>query len=72
MGRLIDDMYGLLKTEDPNLEGKKSVVNQVFEEMDENSDGEITESEFVQSCLGQQHISKLLALKILDILVDEI
>ena len=72
MARLIEDMYGLIKSEAPNIGDKKSVVEKAFDEMDENSDGEITESEFIQSCLGQQQISKLLALKILDILVDEI
>ena len=62
------DMYELLKTGEPNIANKKTLVDTVNTEMDEDCDGEISESELIQSCLGQHKISKLLALKIIDIL----
>ena len=69
--KLIRDMYGLLKTEDPDIASKEKIAKTAFAEMDKDNDGKITEDEFVQSCLGQQQISKMLALKVIDILVDE-
>ena len=71
MTKLINDMYGILEMEDPNIPDKKSVVKKAFAEMDKDSDGGVSESEFIQSCLGQQQISRLLALKVIDILVGE-
>ena len=46
-------MYGLLKTQDPNITGKKVIAKTVLAVMDKNEDGEITESEFVQSASDQ-------------------
>ena len=71
MTKLIKDMYGLLKTENPSIGKAEMIAKTAFTEMDKDNDGKITEDEFVQSCLGQQEISKMLALKVIDILVDE-
>ena len=71
MNKLINDMYGLLKSGNPDLADKETVARKAFSEMDKNGDGQITEAEFVESCLGQEEISKLLALKIIDIIVDD-
>merc|ERR1712012_635565 len=53
MTKLIKDMYGLLKEEDPNLAAKDLVAKSAFAEMDENQDGKVTDVEFIKACLGQ-------------------
>merc|ERR1712002_32779 len=52
MTKLIKDMYGLLKEEDPNLAAKDFVAKTAFAEMDENQDGKVTTEEFIKACLG--------------------
>ena len=71
MNKLIKDMYGLLKTEDPNVAAKDMIAKTAFAEMDKNKDGKVTKEEFVAACFGQQEISKMLALKIVDIFVED-
>ena len=71
MNKLIKDMYGLLKTEDPNIAAKKLVAKTAFAEMDKDKDGKVSQEEFVSACMGQQEISKMLALKVGDIFVDD-
>ena len=71
MSKLIKDMYGLLKTEDPNIASKNLVAKTAFAEMDKDKDGKVTKEEFLKACLGQEEISKMLALKIVDIFVDD-
>ena len=71
MNKLIKDMYGLLRTEDPNIAAKDMIAKTAFTEMDKNKDGKITKEEFVTACLGQEEISKMLALKIIDIFVED-
>ena len=71
MNKLIKDMYGLLKTEDPTIAAKDMIAKTAFAEMDKNKDGKVTKEEFVTACLGQQEISKMLALKIVDIFVED-
>merc|ERR1711915_663698 len=71
MNKLIKDMYGLLKKKDPALAAEEMVAKTAFAEMDENKDGKVTQQEFLSACLGQQEISKMLALKIVDIFVEE-
>merc|ERR1712183_1068734 len=46
-----------------NIEGG-CLVNSVFNEMDENEDGEITPEEFIEACMAQKKISTMLTLKI--------
>ena len=65
------DMYGLLKTENPELEAEKLLSKSAFTEMDKNQDGKITQEEFIKACLGQEEISRILALKIIDIFCEE-
>eukprot|EP00092_Neocalanus_flemingeri_P001075 GFUD01001146.1.p1 GENE.GFUD01001146.1~~GFUD01001146.1.p1 ORF type:complete len:195 (+),score=73.19 GFUD01001146.1:131-715(+) len=71
MNKLIKDMYGLLKTEDPNIADKNLIAKTAFAEMDKDGNGKITEAEFIGACLGQKDISKMLALKIVDFFVDD-
>ena len=68
---VLKDMYGLLKTENPHLEAEKLLSKSAFTEMDKNQDGRITQEEFIKACLGQEEISRILALKIIDIFCEE-
>ena len=69
--RLIKDMYGLMKTEDPSIAAKDLIAKSAFAEMDKDDDGKISLSEFTSACLSQEEFSKLLAIKVIDIFVDE-
>merc|ERR1712136_45121 len=69
--RLIKDMYGLLNNDNPEQASEKFIATSAFAEMDKDADGKITKEEFISACLGQEQFSKMLALKIIDIFVDE-
>ena len=71
MTKLIKDMYGLLKEEDPELAARELVTKSAFAEMDSNQDGKVTTTEFIKACLAQEKFSKMLALKVIDIFVEE-
>ena len=71
MTRLIKDMYGLLKTEDPNVATKDFIAKSAFAEMDKDEDGKVSLDEFTTACLNQEEFSKMLALKVIDIFVDD-
>ena len=71
MTKLIRDMYSLLKEEDPSLATKELVAKSAFAEMDSDQDGKVNLEEFIAACLGQEKLSKMLALKVIDIFVDE-
>jgi len=72
MQRLVRDMMLLIKDVDnPEQATKDMIASSAFAEMDENSDGKITADEFVTACLAQDRFSKMLALKIIDIFVDD-
>merc|ERR1711962_912260 len=69
--RLIKDMYGLLNTENAEQASRDMIAKSAFAEMDKDEDGKITTEEFVSACLGQEQFSKMLALKIIDIFVED-
>ena len=71
MTRLVKDMYGLLKTENPEIATEEMIAKAVFAEMDKDKDGKITEEEFVAACLGEEEFSKILSAKALDIFMEE-
>ena len=64
-------MYGLLKTEDPNLAADKMISKSAFAEMDKDADGKVSLEEFKSACLGREEFSKMLAVKVIDIFVEE-
>lgn len=37
--------------------------------MDTDADGKVTQEEFVKACLNQETISKMLALKVIDVFI---
>ena len=69
--RLIKDMYGLLKDENAEQASQDLITKSAFAEMDQDEDGKISKDEFVKACLGQEKFSKMLALKVIDIFVDD-
>jgi len=69
--RLIKDMYGLLNSDNPEQASQDLISKSAFSEMDKDADGKITQEEFIAACLGQEQFSKMLALKIIDIFVDD-
>merc|ERR1712076_58075 len=71
MKRLIKDMYGLIKADDPEAQSQELIAKSAFAEMDEDKDGKITCAEFTAACLSRDEISKMLALKVIDIFVEE-
>ena len=64
-------MYGLLKTEDPSIAAKDMIAKSAFAEMDKNEDGKVTLDEFKTACLGREEFSKMLAIKVIDIFVED-
>ena len=48
------------------------IAKTAFAEMDKDGDGKVTTEEFVSSCMGQAEISQLLALKVIEIFVEDI
>merc|ERR1711936_536134 len=71
MAKLIKDMYSLLKEEDRNLAARDLVAKSAFAEMDKNEDGKVTTAEFIDACLSKEEFSKMLALKVIDIFVED-
>merc|ERR1711934_288659 len=64
MTRLVKDMYGLIKAEDPEASSPALIAESVFSTMDADGDGKITSAEFISACLSQDELCKMLALKI--------
>ena len=71
MQRLVKDMYGLLKTQDPDVAAKDMIAKSAFAEMDKNEDGKVTLDEFRSACMGREEFSKMLAIKVIDIFVED-
>merc|ERR1712241_809965 len=71
MTKLIKDMYGILKNDDPNLAAKEFIAKTAFAEMDSDQDGKVSQQEFIKACLDRDEFSKMLTLKIIDIFVED-
>jgi len=71
MKRLIKDMYGLIKADDPNAASEAMIAKTAFAEMDKNEDGKVSQEEFITACMNQEEFSKMLALHVIDIFVEE-
>ena len=69
--RLVKDMYGLLKRDDPNVSAVDLIAKSAFAEMDKDEDGKITTEEFITACLGEKDFSKMLSNKAIDIFMEE-
>ena len=71
MGRLVKDMYALIRHDDPEAASMEAIASSAFTEMDQDVDGKITVEEFTRACLEREQISKMLALKVINIFVEE-
>lgn len=70
MKRLVKDLYGLLKHNDPTSASEELIAKTAFKEMDVNSDGLVSQDEFVRAVLDQEQFSKLLTVNIMSIFID--
>ena len=71
MKRLVKDMYGLLKKEDPNISAADLIAKSAFAEMDKDEDGKISLEEFTTAVLTEKDFSRLLSSTALDIFMEE-
>merc|ERR1711902_44830 len=71
MTRLVKDMYGLLKRDDPNISAADLVAKSAFAEMDKDEDGKVSLQEFLTACQSEKDFSKLLSSTALDIFMEE-
>jgi Ca2+-binding EF-hand superfamily protein len=72
MKTLVKDMMMLIQEEDnPQQATEDIIASNAFREMDKNANGKISAEEFVTACMAQDSFSKLLAIKIMDIFVDD-
>ena len=70
MKRIVKDLYGLLKHNDPGQASEELIAKTAFAEMDVNKDGLVSQEEFVRAVLGQEQFSKLLTVNIMSIFID--
>ena len=47
------------------------VAKSAFAEMEADHVGKVSQSEFISACLGQEEFSKMLALKVINIFVED-
>merc|ERR1711934_1225886 len=71
MGRLVKDIYSLIKHDDPEAASMEAIASSAFIEMDKDVDGKITVEEFTRACLEREQISKMLALKFINVFVED-
>ena len=70
MKRLVKDLYGLLKHNDPTPASEDFIATTAFAEMDSDRDGLVSKDEFVRAVLEQEQFSKLLTVNIMSIFID--
>ena len=71
MERLVTDMYGLIKRNNPSILAVELIKSSVFTEMDRDKDGKVTQEEFITACEAEEDFSKLLSKTALDIFFEE-
>ncbi|XP_040578091.1 neurocalcin-delta A isoform X2 [Lepeophtheirus salmonis] len=72
MKRVIKDLYTLFLTkEHSKVDAQKGLAKNIFEEMDTDLDGRVSQEEFITAVLAQEKFSTYLTLKIIDIFVTE-
>jgi len=62
--RVIKDLSKIAKID------KEEVTREVFNEMDEDGDGQLSKEEFIKACLQQKKFSAMIALRIIDIFIS--
>jgi len=70
LAKIVKDLFHLFKKEQTDDKStQEQIANKAFNEMDANNDGRVTKEEFVRACLNQETISKMLALKVIDVFI---
>jgi len=70
--RIVKDLFHLLSNDDnPDKSSGEDLATSAFKEMDINSDGQVTQDEFLQACLAHERISTMLTLRIIDVFITE-
>jgi len=69
--KIVRDLFLLINESNADKASQETVVKSAFNEMDENHDGKISQSEFVEACMAQKKFSTMLTLKIIDVFITE-
>ena len=59
------------KIEKISQASKELITTTAFAEMDKDEDGKVTTEEFIAACMSQEEFSKMLALKIINIFIED-
>merc|ERR1712242_79262 len=69
--KIVRDLFLLINESNADKASQEVLVKSTFNEMDENHDGKISQSEFVEACMAQRNFSTMLTLKIIDVFITE-
>merc|ERR1712223_180353 len=69
--RIVKDLFLLISEANADKASQEVLVKKAFPEMDENHDGAVTQSEFIEACMAQKKFSTMLTLKIIDVFITE-
>merc|ERR1712241_396818 len=69
--KIVRDLFLLINESNADKASQEVLVKSAFNEMDENHDGKISQSEFVEACMAQRKFSTMLTLKIIDVFITE-
>merc|ERR1711988_418662 len=69
--KIVRDLFLLINETNADKASQEVLVKTAFNEMDENHDGKISQSEFVEACMAQKKFSTMLTLKIIDVFITE-
>merc|ERR1711962_1025754 len=67
--KIVRDLFLLINETNADKASQELLVKTAFHEMDENHDGAITQSEFIEACMAQKKFSTMLTLKIIDVFI---
>jgi len=65
--KIVKDLFLLINETNADKASQEVLVKTAFHEMDENHDGAVTQSEFIEACMAQKKFSTMLTLKIIDV-----
>jgi len=69
--KIVRDLFLLINESNADKASQEVLVKSAFNEMDENHDGKISQSEFVEACMAQKKFSTMLTLKIIDVFITD-
>jgi len=69
--KIVRDLFLLINESNADKASQEVLVKSAFNEMDENHDGKISQSEFVEACMAQRKFSTMLTLKIIDVFIAD-